>query len=115
LVITSCNKDDKDKFDYDINLLHGTWRVTHLEMSTGWSTWLLGRTTATFNPNGTYSGAGYFGTGSGTYKATGKTVITYIGGDEFYRYDVISLSATNAELRMYEKGTEGIKIRVVKE
>ena len=64
------------------------------------------RTSATFNANGTYSGRGYFGYGNGTYKAEGKTIITYIGGKEYLRYDVIRLSGNTCELRMYQTGSD---------
>jgi hypothetical protein len=59
----------------------------------------------TFNPNGSYSGSGEFGYGSGTYKASGKTIVTYIHGQEYARYDILSLSNTAAEAEMYSKDT----------
>ena len=48
----------------------------------------------------TYSGSGYFGNGSGTYKAEGDMIYTYIDGEELYRYKVHSISNGIAEVSM---------------
>lgn len=53
-----------------------------------------------FYENGTYSGSGYFGNGSGTYKAEGDMIYTYIDGEELYRYKVHSISNGIAEVSM---------------
>ncbi len=125
LLFFGCSKDDKiGAFDYDINLLYGKWRITHVEQNDG--TYLNVSSTlaeqyfkptyATFNSNGSYSGSGEFGSGLGIYKAEGKTITTYINGQEYLLYDVLMLSGTNAELKMYEKGSSAsVKIKVVKQ
>ena len=66
----------------------------------------------TFNTNGTYSARGFFGDGSGTYKAKGKTITCFIDGTEYLKCDILSLSGTQCELKMYESGSSSsIKIR----
>lgn len=126
MVLSGCSKDDDQSFDYDIDLLVGKWRVTHIESDERDGTYLnvidepgaslFEPTYATFNSNGTYSGEGFFGNGSGTYSTSGKTIITYIEGSEYLRYDVLTLSGTNAELKMYEsKGSNSIKIKCKKQ
>lgn len=104
--------------------LYGTWRITHLEQKSGamleiatptmefWYT----PTYATFNSDGTFSGRGLFGNGSGTYKAQGKTVTCFIDGQEFMKYKVISLSKTECELEMSPAGSStSTKIRCKKQ
>ena len=77
---TSCSKnDDNDSasgFDYPAETLYGTWKITKV----GGVAWSYATTTATFNKDGSYSGSGYFGTGTGTYMAKGKTISCYING-----------------------------------
>lgn len=69
---------------------------------------------ATFKSDGTYSGDGFFGTGSGTYKAKGDTLITYIKGKEYARYKIQSISGNIAEMTMLIDG-ENIEIRCQKQ
>jgi hypothetical protein len=125
-LITGCSKGDERTFDYDIDLLIGTWRITHLESDARDGTYfsvidepyasVFEPTYATFNSNGTYTGKGYFGNGSGTYIAAGKTITTYVGEEEYLKYDVLSLSGTDAELRMYESGgNNSIRIKCQKQ
>lgn len=98
LAFISCSKDDNDlgQFDYDTEILFGTWQATNIVTGTGaeWP-WSYGTTTATFNSNGKYSGKGYFGTGSGTYKLSGKNITCYVDGSEYCRYTVISFGSGN--------------------
>ena len=124
LAFAGCSKDDEPKFDYDLALLYGKWRITHVMQNTGnyldvtttVAEQVFNPTYATFNSDGTYSGSGEFGNGSGTYKTAGKTIITYVGGEEYLWYDVLSLTGTNAELKMYEKGDDAsILIKVEKQ
>ena len=120
-----CNSNKpNDGFDYPLKTLYGTWRITHVEQTDGTmlnvTTPLAERafepTYATFNPDGTYSGKGYFGNGSGTYKAEGKTITCFIDGTEYLKYDVLSLSDDQCELKMYRSGkTFSIKIRCKKQ
>ena len=126
IVSLSCSKDEPQgsKFDYPLEVLHGTWRVTHVEKEDGSMFDVTSPiaekhfkpTYATFNPDWTYSGRGFFGNGSGTYKAQGKTVICYIDGEEYLKYDILSLSGNQCELKMYQTGSSSsIKLRCKKE
>jgi uncharacterized lipoprotein NlpE involved in copper resistance len=124
VLLAGCDKDDDPKFDYDMELLYGKWRITHVEQKDGSmfdvTTPIAERvfkpTYITFNKGGSYSGSGEFGNGSGTYTATGKTIITYVDGQEYLRYDVLSLTGENAEIKMYEKGDDAsMKLRVAKQ
>lgn len=116
LLITGCSSDDDNlKVDFDQNLIYGEWRLTHLKTSSD-DTYLDITTPAgekafeptyiTFKSGGKYSGKGYFGWGSGTFKANGKTIVTYIDGEEFLRYDVLSLTERNAEFIMHQAGSD---------
>jgi hypothetical protein len=123
LALAGCSKDNEPGFDYDVNLIHGTWRVSHAYLNGGYVN-VVGTiyedvfepTYITFNADGSYSGEGEFGYGAGTYKASGKTIVTYIGGKEYARYDIISLSETAAEGEMYhsDNPTERLKFKVSK-
>jgi hypothetical protein len=123
-ILSGCSKDENTSFDFDINLLYGTWRVTHVMQSNGTYfdvTTNVGEsvfepTYAIFNADGSYSGSGEFGTGSGTYTAIGKTITTFVSGKEYLKYDVVSLTGTTAELIMSETGsTSTLKIKVTKQ
>lgn len=113
IAFVSCSEDKDEPTTNDIV---GTWKLT--EISTDNSTyiaWPYQTTTATFNSNGTYSGTGYFGNGSGTWKQKGKTITTYIDGQEYFKYDVISLSASTCTLKMSATGTTAtIYIKCIK-
>ena len=68
-----------------------------------------------FYENGAYYGSGFFGNGSGTYKAYGKTIETFVDGEYYLTYTIVSLTDANAEVVMSEKGsTETIRLRVRK-
>ena len=123
---SSCKKDEPapQRFEYAIETLHGTWRITHVEskdgsmfdVTTPIAEKTIQPTYATFNADGTYSGRGYFGEGSGTYKASGKTITCYIDGTEFMKYDVLSLSGNTCELRMSKLGSDlSLRIRCKKQ
>lgn len=122
---SSCSKDDDEpKFDYPMETLVGKWRITHVEqkdgsmfdVTTAIAEKVFKPTYATFNTDGTYSGSGEFGNGSGTFKAIGKTITCYVSGKEYLKYDVLSLSGTQCELKMYETGSDSsIKIRCKKQ
>lgn len=114
MALVGCSEDDEHQvFNYDLEMLYGTWRVTEIEQSDGSFfdvTTTVGEmvfepTYATFNEDGTYSGRGFFGNGSGTYKAVGNTIYTYVDGEEYMRYEVISLAGNKAHLKMKENGS----------
>lgn len=121
LFIGGCSKDDvsTSMFDYDINTLIGTWEVTHMtidgnyvDVTTPPYSSTFPRTTATFNKDGSYFGAGFFGSGSGTYKAKGKTITTFVDGVVYLKYDVLSLIGNTCELIMYDTDkSDNIKIK----
>lgn len=104
-----CDKDEDSKFKYG-DAIYGTWDITHIKQNDG--SWLditssifdRFHASATFNSDGTYSGSGYFGNGSGTYKASGSMIICYISGVEYAKYDVHSLSGELAEMTMTMDG-----------
>lgn len=114
--LTSCTSDnDNDEFVYPIEKLYGTWRISHYKLSENgtYVMWPKQETTATFYSNGTYSGKGYFGNGSGTYIAKGKTITTYVDWKVYLVYDVLSLvsySQSNQiiELKMSKPGADEV-------
>lgn len=113
----SCSKEEK--FDYSMDTLCGTWQGTDVKVNGQWKDitsdiYESFHFSITFHSDGTYYGKGYFGTGSGTYKAFGKTIETYVGGELFYTYHVNSMNGRTAELTMSSKGSS-IEIRVKKQ
>ena len=121
LLFASCS-DVEDDFEYKSSIV-GKWQITHIESQGSYINiteypynTVYKPTYATFNSNGTYSGSGFFGTGSGTYIGKGKTLTTYIDGKEYLKYDVLSLTGNVCELKMYETGSESsIKIKCKKQ
>lgn len=98
-VFVSCSSDDKDEID---DAIVGTWKLTEVKMSeTGsYISWPFKTTYSSFKSDGTYYGSGYFGTGEGTWSKKGKTVNTYVSGQLYASYEVLSVTATDAELKM---------------
>ena len=118
IVVPSCSKDDDgDDFNYPKENLYGTWKISEVKMSESgtYISWPMKTTTATFNSDGTYSGSGYFGNGSGTYVAKGNTITTYVNGNVYIVYTVLSLNGSTTELKMAQTGSdEYIWIKCVK-
>lgn len=116
--ITSCSKDDDDNdFNYPKESLYGTWKISQVKMSESgsYTNWPMKETIAKFNADGSYSGSGYFGDGSGTYTAKGNTITTYVNGKVYIVYTVLSLSGSTAELKMTMSGSdEALWIKCVK-
>lgn len=122
IMFTACSSDDDDaKFDYPLETLYGTWKGTGIYVNgSGWinitSPHSKYNFSIQFNSNGTYYGKGYFGTGSGTYKAVGDKIYTYVAGKEYNYYQVASLEGNKAMLAMGVTGaSEFIMIKVEKE
>lgn len=117
MVFVSCSDDENEtKFDYDISMIYGTWVIQEIEIDGVWIDWRLDKTSATFNPDGTYYGRGEYGNGRGTYIAEGKTITCYVDGEEYLKYDIIDLTDGFCELRMYTSyGDAESNIRCVKE
>lgn len=96
-MFTSCSSDDDDGIkESDV---YGTWVTIAVQTKSGNWTDLTDsryenlRAYAQFFSNGKYKGWGALGNGSGTWKMSGKTVITYLStGDEYISYNVSSVS-----------------------
>ncbi len=107
-VLSSCsNDDDEIVFAYPMESIYGTWDGVSVKMDGRWvditsSYYEDLQFSITFYSNGKYYGTGYFGTGSGTYKAEGAYIYTYVDGMPYYNYQIKSLANNNAELIMYD-------------
>lgn len=118
-VLSSCSKDDD--FDYPLETLYGKWVGTGINVNNEWidiTTYPYTKFAFSikFNSDGSYYGDGYFGYGSGTYKAKGNVIKTYIDGEEYAKYNIISLTSNTAEVRMSMGGSsETIELRLKKE
>ena len=89
LTFSACSSDDDD-FDYPMDTLYGSWEGISINVNGGWVNiteypYTKFAFSIKFNSDGTYSGRGYFGNGSRTYTAKGKTIITYVNGKEYCR------------------------------
>ncbi len=124
LIISCSDDEDTPSFNYDMESLYGKWRVTHIQRSTGAyfdittsvAEQTFEPTYATFNSDGSYTGEGYFGDGTGTYKAVENTITTYVDGSEYIKYDVVSFSDTTATLTMSMTGSDSeLNIKVKKQ
>ncbi|MBP3832484.1 MAG: lipocalin family protein [Bacteroidaceae bacterium] len=125
LLFVSCSKDsDNDinngsDFDYPMEQLYGKWNAISVQVDGKWYDvteypYTKFGMSITFNKDGSYYGAGYFGNGSGTYKVKGKTITTYIDGQVYATYYVNSLSSSIAELTM-EMGGDSLKMKAKKQ
>ena len=118
MALSSCQKADSWSFDYPQEVLcGGVWQGIAVKSDGKWTDitnpiYSKLQFSIKFNTDGTYYGAGYFGNGCGTYKAYGKTIDTFIDGEIFYTYSVISMSGTDAELRMSSRTGDSLDIRV---
>ena len=110
----SCSNDDDDNH-YDSAIV-GTWKITEVKTSQSgtYINWPFKTTYASFKSDGTYYGSGYFGNGSGTWSIKGNTVNTYVDGDLYASYEIISVTSTTSELKMSMDG-ESIWIKCKKE
>ncbi len=114
---SSCSKEDN--FSYPMSDVYGTWEGTAIKIDSEWiditSYWYEDfQFSITFYDDGTYYGRGYFGTGSGTYKAKDDVIYTYVDGKPYRNYRVVSLVNKNAELVMFVDGeseTIGLKVK----
>ncbi len=118
--LTSCSKNEVNlgTFDYPLEDLFGTWKVTmiHVEGSAKWivvDDYPEYSMSITFNSDGTYRGEGYLGNGSGTYSLHGKTITTYVDGKVYLTYTVKDLSSTSANV-IISSGGENIELHVYK-
>lgn len=120
LSLFSCSKSNKNDFNYPMSILYGTWEGTEVYIDGSWIdiTSILFEDlqfSITFYEDGTYFGEGYFGTGNGTYEASGNMIYTYVSGKPYYNYRVISLNNNKAELEMSQNNSNStLLIRVEK-
>lgn len=120
LSLLSCSKSNKNDFNYPMSTLYGTWEGTEVYIDGSWSDitsiWFEDlQFSITFYEDGTYFGDGYFGTGYGTYEASGNMIYTYVSGEPYYNYRVISLNNNKAELEMSKTNSNStLMIRVEK-
>ena len=121
LALSACEKADLWDFDYPKDVLcGGTWSGYELKLKGEWvditrQEYKDLQFTISFKTDGTYYGTGYFGTGSGTYEAHGKTIKTYVDGEMLYIYTVKSMSGDIAEITMTSPGsTTSLEFRVKK-
>jgi len=136
LLIVGCTKDGgtgneneeptKPKFDYELTVLRGRWRVTHADLDgkgytdvTKLPFSLLGPPTyITFLPDWTYKGEGLLARyGNGTYTAEGKTVTCLSGEKVVATCNVLSLAGNECEMAVRENGdpTKETKVKCRKE
>lgn len=118
-IFSSCKKDEESTFDYPLETLYGIWDGAEILSDDGWVDitkypYTKFKFSIRFNSDNTYYGSGYFGNGSGTYKAIGKTITTYIDGEEYARYTIKSLTNNQCEATMDMGGTTTLDIRVKK-
>lgn len=112
-VFTACSDDD-DEFNYDIKTLIGMWELKEVDYGNGYQKpqGVSSVTTAIFNSDGTYSGQGLMGNGSGTYEAKGNKIICYVNGEVYITYTIISLQGESCELSVeYKYETFKIKCK----
>ena len=116
MLLSGCSKEESKYKE----LMIGTWDGISVKSQNEWidiTPDYLSKFhfSITFHENGTYYGTGYFGTGYGTYSIKKNTIITYVDGKEYYRYDIIDISNNIAHIKMYEtSGNSSIEIKVKK-
>lgn len=106
--LPSCSKDNDEPEDIKTQMI-GTWAATSVKFSdsdwvdiTNYPSMAL---SITFNKDGSYSGRGTLGNGSGTYTVSGRTIKTYVGGELYATYYVNSVSGNKAELKLTMGGS----------
>lgn len=120
MIVLSAACSTEEQFDYPMDTLCGTWETVALKFDDdeNWCDITSPifddlKMSITFCSDGTYYGRGYFGNGSGTYKAFGKTIETYVNGELYFTYHINYMNENMAELTMSSTGSS-IEIRVVK-
>ncbi len=114
--LPSCSKDDDEPEDIKTQMI-GTWDATSVKFSdSDWvdiSNYPSMALSITFNKDGSYSGRGALGNGSGTYTVSGRTIKTYVGSELYGTYYVNSVSGNTAELKL-TMGSTSMDIRATK-
>lgn len=102
--LPSCSSDDDEPDNIQSQMI-GTWDATSVKFS-GDNDWTeitkypSMSLSITFNKDGSYSGRGALGNGSGIYTVSGKTIKTYVGGELYGTYYVKTMSGNYAELTL---------------
>lgn len=115
--LPSCSSDD-DEPDNIKSQMIGTWDATAVRFS-GDSDWTditkypSMALSITFNKDGSYSGRGALGNGSGTYTVSGKTIKTYVDGELYGTYYVKTASGNYAELSL-TMGSSSMEIKATR-
>ncbi|MCD8313517.1 MAG: lipocalin family protein [Bacteroidales bacterium] len=117
VALAGCTKDETAS-PYADDII-GTWSFTEVQINGSWINitsplYAKYQTSATFYSDGTYYGTGYFGTGYGTYKLKNDILVCYVDGDEYMRYQILSLSNGFAEMIM-TMGSSSMNIRCTKQ
>ena len=116
MMLPACS-DDKDDPDSIESQMIGTWDATEIRFSGGSWIDISNRPSlamsVTFNKDGSYSGRGALGNGSGTYTVSGNNIETYVDGELYATYYVRSIEGNHAELRL-TMGSDSMEIRAVK-
>jgi hypothetical protein len=114
---SSCSKEENG---IPKRVLVGTWNGVAVKSNGGWIditkypySSKLGFS-ATFYSDGSYFGKGSLGTGSGTYKLNGNTIKTYVDGELYLTYYVISWTETSAMLTITDN-SGSMDVRVEKQ
>lgn len=114
LLFVACSSDDDNKdepgqdFDYNIELLFGEWRATHIEgkrafdLTDPLNELYAAPTYLKFNKDGSLEGEGLFGDGTGRYSANKKSIHTSIGNTR-KSLEVHSLEANTAKVKLNAK------------
>jgi len=129
LMIPGCAKDGdtdneeptKPKFDYELAVLHGRWRVTHADLDgKGYvdvtkppASLIVPPTYITFRSDWTYKGEGILARyGNGSYTAEGKTVTCLSGETVLAKCNVLSLAGNECELSVLENADPAKETKV---
>lgn len=115
--LSSCSNEDN--FNYPMETVYGTWEGSAVYSKGEWidiTHWWYEdlQFSITFYSDGKYYGRGAFGTGNGTYKTEGNTITTYVDGEIYLIYDIINLTNDEAELTIYDRSGDSMRIKVVK-
>lgn len=103
VLLLSCTKVEDPTTSFDIELLYGSWRVTHI-LSGSYAVEPLKASIVTFNPSGAYFCTGEFGAGSGSFTTSGNTISVSLRDAGPLSYEVITVNGFNLELRIIEAG-----------
>ena len=105
-VVIELKKDYNAKIDFDhnIEMLYGEWHATTLVMEGKENIDLthiaVKQSYVTYEKKGVYSTKGFLGEGKGRFTTEDKTIYTLIGGEKSFEYEMTSLDATTAKIKL---------------